>query len=130
MVVDTSAVMAILLGEPEAERIARALVSDPRPIMSALTAVETGIVIEARKGANGSREWELLAFKANIEFVAFSSAQHTLALEAWRKYGKGRHDAALNLGDCCAYALAAHTGQPLLCKGADFAATDIARVEW
>ena len=130
MVVDSSAVIAILLGEVEAERLARALLSDGAPIMSAFSGLETAIVIEARKGPAGGREWELLAFKAGIKPIPFTQAQQTLALEAWRRFGKGRHRAGLNIGDCCSYALAAHTGQPLLCKGEDFSHTDLARVEW
>lgn len=130
MVVDSSAVISILLGEDEAERLARALLSEPRPIMSAFSSLETAIVIEARKGPAGGREWDLLTFKAGIELIAFTQAQRTLALEAWRRFGRGRHPAGLNIGDCCSYALAAHTGRPLLFKGEDFAHTDLARVEW
>jgi ribonuclease VapC len=130
MVVDTSAVIAILLNEPEAERIARALVSEDRPLMSAFSALETGLVIEARKGEAGAREWQLLQHQANIDLVPFESGQLALAQEAWRKYGKGRHEAGLNIGDCCAYALARHIREPLLFKGEDFARTDADRVEW
>ena len=130
MVVDSSAVIAILLGEDDADRLARALLSDPNPIMSAFSDLETAIVIEARKGPAGSREWDLMTFKAGIKIVAFTQAQRTLALEAWRRFGKGRHPAGLNIGDCCSYALAIHTGEPLLFKGTDFIHTDLVRIEW
>ncbi|MCK5250280.1 MAG: type II toxin-antitoxin system VapC family toxin [Spirochaetaceae bacterium] len=130
MVIDTSAVMAILLGESDSDRIGRALLSDSRCIMSAFTALETSMVIEGRKGSAGGREWELLAFHAGIEFIPFTYSQQSLAIEAWRRYGKGNHPAALNIGDCCSYALAAHTGESLLFKGDDFTQTDISQVEW
>jgi ribonuclease VapC len=87
-------------------------------------------VIEARKGPGGSRKWELFSYEANLDIVPFTAAQQHLALEAWRKYGKGRHGAGLNIGDCCAYALAAHTGEPLLYKGDEFSRTDISGVEY
>ena len=125
MVVDTSALMAILLGEPEAESFVRSLADDPKKMISAFNALESAIVIEAKKGEAGGRELDLLLHRARIETVGLNSDQAELALAAWRKYGKGNHPAGLNIGDCCAYALAKYTGYHLLFKGNDFSQTDI-----
>ena len=126
MVVDTSALIAILLGEDEAVEFARAILKDPVRLVSAFTLLETGIVIEARKGPAGAREWELLRFRAELDPVPLTASQHELALDAWRRYGKGRHEAGLNIGDCCSYSLSRMTGEALLYKGSDFALTDVA----
>lgn len=125
MVIDTSAVLAILLGEAENETFAQAIDADPTRIMSAVSVLETSIVVEARKGPVGGRELDLLLHRGRIDIVPFNAPQLELAREAYRRFGKGRHRAALNLGDCCAYALAAASGEPLLFKGDDFAQTDI-----
>jgi len=130
MVIDSSAIIAILLGEPEAETFAQAIVRDPKRLMSAFSALETGIVIEAKKGEAGGREFELLLHRAKIEIIPFDLEQYEIAMEAWRKYGKGRHPAGLNIGDCCSYALAKYSGEPLLFKGEDFSRTDIPSVKW
>jgi ribonuclease VapC len=128
MVIDTSALISILLGEPEAQTFSRALADDPKKLISALNALETGIVVEARKGEAGGRELDLLMHRAQIEIVAMNVDQVELARSAWRKYGKGNHPAGLNIGDCCAYALAKYSGEPLLFKGDDFKQTDIQTV--
>ncbi|MCK4514497.1 MAG: type II toxin-antitoxin system VapC family toxin [Spirochaetaceae bacterium] len=128
MVIDRSAVLAILLGESDAESYAKRILSEPRRLISAFTALEVSIVIEARKGPSGGREWELLMFNAELDVIPFSAGQQVLALEAWREFGKGRHPARLNIGDCCSYALAKHTGEALLYKGDDFSQTDIASI--
>jgi ribonuclease VapC len=125
MVVDTSAVIAILLGEPETESFVRALVEDPKKMISALNALESAIVVEAKKGEAGGRELDLLLHRARIEIIALNNDQVELARTAWRRYGKGNHPAGLNIGDCCAYALAKYSGEPLLFKGEDFIQTDI-----
>jgi ribonuclease VapC len=125
MVIDTSALVAILLGESDAERFARAIADDPKRLVSAFSALETGIVMEAKKGPPGGRELDLLLHRAGIVIVAMDSRQYELAMAAWRKFGKGRHPAALNIGDCCSYALSAYSGEPLLFKGIDFSRTDI-----
>lgn len=134
MVIDTSAILAILLGEPDAETYARAIASDPRRLMSAFSALEAGIVVEARKGESGARELDLLMHRAGIEIVSLTEDQFEIARQAWRRYGKGRHPAALNIGDCCSYALARHAQEPLLFKGEDFPHTDLPAVplpdEW
>ncbi len=128
MVVDTSALIAILLGEPETESFVRALAGDPKRMISAFNALESGIVIEARKGEAGGRELDLFLHRARIEIIALNSDQVEIGLSAWRKYGKGNHPAGLNIGDCCAYALAKYSGEPLLFRGKDFSQTDIRSV--
>lgn len=125
MVIDTSALVAILLGEQDAEHYARAIAECGQPLISAFSVLETSIVIEARKGEPGGRELDLLLARGGIESVPLLPEHVALAREAWRRYGKGRHRAGLNIGDCCAYALAKYAGAPLLFKGADFGATDI-----
>ena len=125
MVVDTSALLAILYGEPEVLPFTRSIADASRKLMSAFNALETGIVVEARKGEAGGCELDLLIHRAQIEIVAMNADQAELARAAWRKYGKGNHPASLNIGDCCAYALAKYSGEPLLFKGNDFSQTDI-----
>ena len=105
MVVDTSAVIAILLGEPETESFVRALAEAPKKIISAFNALESAIVIEAKKGEAGGRELDLFLHRAQIEIIVLNGDQVELARTAWRKYGRGNHSAGLNIGDCCAYAL-------------------------
>jgi ribonuclease VapC len=125
MVVDTSAVIAILFGEPETASFVQALVHDPKKMISAFNALESAIVVEAKKGEAGGRELDLLLHRARIEIIALNDDQVEIALGAWRTYGKGNHPAGLNIGDCCAYALAKYSGEPLLFKGEDFSQTDI-----
>jgi ribonuclease VapC len=125
MVLDTSALLTLLLNEPEATTFARALEADPVRLLSAANLVETSIVIEARVGDAGGRELDLLVHKAAIEVVAVDAAQAELARDAYRQFGKGRHAAGLNYGDCFAYALALSSGEPLLFKGDDFGKTDV-----
>jgi ribonuclease VapC len=125
MVIDTSALIAVLFGEPEALTFTRAVADEYRRLISAFNALETGIVVEARKGEAGGRELDLLMHRAQIEIVAMNADQAEIARAAWRKYGKGNHPAGLNIGDCCAYALAKYSGEPLLFKGNDFSQTDI-----
>lgn len=125
MVIDTSALIAILFGEPEALSFTRVLAGETLKLISSINALETGIVVEARKGEAGGREFDLLMHRAQIEIVAMNADQAELARAAWRKYGKGNHPADLNIGDCCAYALAKYSGEPLLFKGDDFSQTDI-----
>ena len=128
MVLDTSALLALLLDEPEAEAFRVALEDDDARLVSAATLLETAVVIEARKGEAAGRELDLLISKAAIMVVPVDEDQAAEARRAWRRFGRGRHEAALNYGDLFSYALARTTGQPLLFKGADFARTDIARV--
>jgi len=125
VVIDTSALIALPFGEPEALPFSRAVADASRKLISVFNVLETGIVVEARKGESGGREFDLLLHRAQIEIVAMNADQAELARAAWRKYGKGNHPAGLNIGDCCAYALAKHSGEPLLFKGNDFSKTDI-----
>jgi ribonuclease VapC len=128
MVLDTSALLAVLLNEPDAEPLRRAIEADPVRLLSAANLVETAIVIEARVGEAGGRELDLLLHKAAIEVVAVDAAQADLARHAYREFGKGRHVASLNYGDCFAYALSHSSGEPLLFKGDDFSKTDVVAV--
>jgi ribonuclease VapC len=128
MVLDTSALLALLFNETEADDIEIAIDADPVRLLSAASYVETAIVVEARLGESGGREFDLLLHKARIEVVAVTSEQAEVARGAWRRFGRGRHKAALNFGDCFAYALSATAGEPLLFKGRDFAKTDVGRV--
>jgi ribonuclease VapC len=128
MVVDTSALVAILSMEPEAARIATAIEADAQRLVSAATLVETGLVIESRHGADGGRELDLLIAKADLSIEPFTAQHAEIARDAWRRFGKGRHAANLNFGDCFGYALAKASGEPLLFKGDDFGRTDIAIV--
>jgi ribonuclease VapC len=125
MVIDTSALVAILFLEPEAPLFAAALEEDPTRLLSAATLLETSIDVAARVGEAGTRELDLLLHKAEIRVVPFDLDQAELARHAFREYGKGRHPAGLNFGDCLSYALARATGEPLLCKGNDFPHTDL-----
>ena len=130
MVVDTSALLAVLFQEAEASRIARAMVSDPRRLACAFTVLETAIVVEARKGEAGGRELDLLLHRIGLESVPLTASHVEVARDAWRKFGRGVHPANLNIGDCCAYALARVSGEPMLFKGNDFGKTDVSRVEY
>ena len=130
MVIDTSAVVAILRMEREAARLAEAIEADQNRLMSAATLVETGLVIESRYGAAGGRELDVLIAKAGLSIEPVTAEQADVAREAWRRYGKGRHAAALNFGDCFSYALARTTGEPLLFKGDDFTQTDVSIVRY
>ncbi|MBW2737155.1 MAG: type II toxin-antitoxin system VapC family toxin [Deltaproteobacteria bacterium] len=129
MVIDTSAVVALFLNEPDAAAIQSALIQNPVRIMSAGTFLETSIVIEARLGLSGVGELDLLIHKASIEIVPVDLEQVELARAAYRRYGKGRHPAGLNFGDCFAYALCQVRAEPLLYKGDDFSRTDVLSVE-
>jgi ribonuclease VapC len=128
MVIDTSALIAILLNETETEAFAKAIANDPKRLINAFNLLETAIVIEAKKGEAGGIELDLLMHRARIEAVSMSAELVEVARAAWRAYGKGNHPASLNIGDCCAYALAKYSGEPLLFKGQDFALTDILSV--
>ncbi len=125
MVIDASALLALLQQEPEAADYARLVSNDPIRLVSAISALESAVVIESRKGPAGGRDLDLLLGRINAEVVAFSAAQFALARTAYRTFGKGHHPAGLNLGDCCSYALARLTGEPLLAKGNDLPQTGI-----
>jgi len=128
MVIDTSALLAILLEEAEADDFAQAIAGDPKRLVSALTLLEAAVVIHARKGPSGGRELDLLLHTASATIVSFDAEQAALARAAYETFGKGHHPAALNLGDCCSYALSRWSGEPLLFKGNDFSKTDVVAV--
>ena len=128
MVLDTSALLALLLDEPEAEDFRAAVEDDATRLVSAATLLETALVIEARKGEPGGRELDALVHKAEIVVVPVDAEHVSEARRAYRRFGKGRHAAGLNFGDIFAYALARTSGEPLLFKGDDFARTDVGRV--
>jgi ribonuclease VapC len=125
MVIDTSALLALLLNEPDALRIAQAIEAASIRLVSAATFLETSIIIESKKGEAGGRELELLLYRASIEVAPVDQDQAEIARQAWRRYGKGRHPAGLNHGDCFANALAIQRRLPLLFRGDDFAQTDV-----
>jgi ribonuclease VapC len=128
MVIDTSAILALLFNEPEADDIEVALDEDPVRLLSTASYLEASIVVEARLGAAGGREFDLFVLKAGLELVPVTADHAEAARDAWRRFGRGRHEANLNYGDCFAYALASVSGEPLLFKGDDFSRTDVARV--
>lgn len=125
MVVDTSAVVALLFDEADAELYEAALAGSDEGCMSAATVLECGIVLLARHGPAGAQKLDALVAEAAIEIVPFDEDQLALARAAYQRFGRGRHAAALNFGDCFAYALAKARGLPLLYKGDDFAQTDV-----
>ena len=127
MVIDTSALVAILRGEPERSAFNQAIGAADTLSLSVASFLEASIVIESRHGPDGLRDLDLLIAKAGIELVPVDADQAYVARTAFRTYGKGRHPAGLNFGDCFAYALARTSGEPLLFKGSDFPLTDIAR---
>ncbi|MFT4212651.1 MAG: type II toxin-antitoxin system VapC family toxin [Microbacterium sp.] len=127
VVIDTSALMSIVLGEDDAPAFARAIAAHVGDLsISAATLVESTIVAETRQGLGATQDLELLLHRARIEVIPFDAAQASIAAGAWRRFGKGRHPAALNLGDCYSYALARHLNAELLFKGDDFTQTDVA----
>ena len=126
MVIDSSALVAILFDEPERRALVGKIAADPVRLLSAVSLVELSMVVESRAGDAGGRDLDLFLHRAGVEIVAFTPEQAAIARAAFRRFGRGRHRAALNFGDCCAYALAIHAGEPLLFKGDDFAATDVA----
>jgi ribonuclease VapC len=126
MIIDTSALVAIFLNEPERQSFLADIIAAETRLVSAATVLEAGIVLEARRGESAGREFDLFVLRANLQIVPVDAEQANLARSAWRKYGQGRHPAALDFGDCLSYALAKATGEPLLAKGTDFGLTDIA----
>lgn len=125
MVVDTSALVAILFAESTAERLMEAILAAPRPIVSAASLVEVGIVAIARHGEASERELNSLLRQLRLQIIPVTADHAERALGAFRRFGKGRHPAGLNYGDCFSYALASITGEPLLFVGDDFARTDV-----
>jgi ribonuclease VapC len=125
MVIDTSAVVAILLDEPERIHFVDLIEKDDCRLISAASLVEMTIVIEGRFREPGRVRLQRVIETASVAIVPVSVHHAELARDAFRRFGKGRHPAALNYGDCFSYALAKASGEPLLFKGNDFARTDI-----
>ena len=128
MIVDTSAVLAVLFRESDAERYERAMVEAPRCRMSAASFLEVAMVLESRGGAAAGHELDVFIREAAIELEPVTPDHAQAARLAWRRFGKGNHPAGLNFSDCFAYALAEATKEPLLFKGQDFALTDVETV--
>ena len=129
MVIDTSALVAILRNEPERGKFTQAIEHAETCVMSVVSFGEASMVIESRHGVDGLRDLDLLIAKARIELVSVDAGQALAAREAFRQFGRGRHPAGLNFGDCFSYALAKVLDQPLLCKGRDFIRTDVSICE-
>jgi ribonuclease VapC len=128
MVIDTSAVVAILRQEPGAEGLLSRLIAAGSRRISAASLLETAIVLEAKSGERGGEQLDLFLARAQIEVAPVTLEQVRIARTAWRRYGMGSgHAARLNFGDCVSYALAHSMGEELLFKGADFTHTDVAR---
>jgi ribonuclease VapC len=125
---DTSAIVAVLLDETERADFVSRIEQADRRLVSAVTVLEAAMVMEGRKGDDAGHDLDLFLQRASVEVVPFDHEQLSYARSAFRRFGKGRHAAGLNFGDCAAYALAQWSGEPLLFKGTDFAATDVLRV--
>lgn len=125
MVIDTSALVAILFNEPDAERFEEAIANASSRSISAASLLECSIVVEARYGEVGGQQLDLLLSTARIRVVEVTADQVDVARDGFRRFGKGRHRAGLNFGDCFAYALAVTRAEPLLFKGEDFELSDV-----
>ncbi|HEV2365742.1 MAG TPA: type II toxin-antitoxin system VapC family toxin [Caulobacteraceae bacterium] len=123
--IDTSAVAAILFGEPDARTFSEAIEAAPTRLISAVTRAELSFVVEGRKQEAARADLESLLDRAEFEVVAATPRHAEIAIEAFRRFGRGRHAAGLNICDCFAYALAIALDEPLLFKGDDFGQTDV-----
>lgn len=126
MILDTSAILALIFGEPDRDEFISKVGRASSVGVGAPTLVESAIVLAARLGEEGPRHLERLVERAGVVVIPFESSHWAIAAEAWLRYGRGRHPAALNFGDCLAYATARLADRPLLCKGDDFPQTDLA----
>lgn len=122
--VDSSALVAILLGEPDAERLARTIQAQ-RNVITAANLFETAMVVLSRQGPDAERDLRVLVEQFGMDVASVDDELAWAAQAAWRRFGKGRHPAGLNFGDCFSYALAKSLGVPLLFKGDDFSQTDV-----
>ena len=125
MIIDSSAILAVIGKEPGYERIVHELAASPRTRIGTPTRLETGIVLTARYGPRGKTALARFLQENAVESVAFDEVHAGVALDAYSRFGQGRHPAALNFGDCCTYAVASVAGEPLLCTGGDFRQTDL-----
>ena len=126
MIVDTSALLAIFFDEPERDEFLRKIGTSDLVGVGAPTLAETAIVLAARLGEQGPRQLAQIVEQANLIVVPFDGPHWQVAAGAWLRFGRGRHEASLNLGDCLTYATARLAGRPLLFKGSDFSKTDLA----
>lgn len=124
MIIDGSALVAIVLDEPEAQDLLHRMRTASSLAIGAATLLETGIVLSARLNLDARGLLARLLQESGIVVVAVTEAHFGVAMDAWLRYGKGRHAAALNFGDCLSYAISVVAGEPLLCIGADFPLTD------
>jgi ribonuclease VapC len=125
VIIDSSAILAVIGKEPGYERIIRRLAASPQTRIGAPTRLEAGIVLTARFGPRGKTALARFLQENDIETVTFGERHAAVALDAYSRFGKGRHPAALNFGDCCTYAAVSVAGEPLLCVGDDFPRTDL-----
>jgi ribonuclease VapC len=130
MIIDSSALAAVVFKEEDRRFYIEALSEPRRKYMSSVNFLEIGMVAEVKKGDAGAKALRKVLFESEIEIVAFDSGQAEIALDAWRRYGKGRHKAGLNFGDCAAYALAKTSNEPLLFKGSNFSETDLTTISF
>lgn len=129
MVIDSSALIAILLDEAEGESFRQLILDSEVRLLGAVSRLEAGIVVESRLGRRGTDRLQKLLAKLGPDTVGFTTEHALWALDAWRRFGKGRHPAALNFGDCCTYALCKASREPLLAKGEDFSRTDVKLIQ-
>jgi ribonuclease VapC len=129
MIIDTSAIIAVLFNEDDASVYAELITQSDSPRMSAATFVETAIVVETQTKTSGSRQLDAFLRRADIAIEPVTEEHAHIARQAFIDFGKGRHPAGLNYGDCFSYALAKATGEPLLFKGKDFSKTDLVAAE-
>lgn len=125
IVVDTSALLAVLLLEPDAAAYATAIAAEPDRMMSTVSLLEASLVLASKRGASAVRELDEIVKAAPIRAVPFAADHVAIARDAFMRFGKGRHPAGLNFGDCASYALAKALDARLLFKGDDFSRTDI-----
>ena len=125
MIIDSSAVLAVLFGEADAETYEKGIAAASPCRMSVANVLETSIVVESRGGEAAGHELDVFLERAGIEMIPVTTEHLEVARRAWRRFGKGNHPAALNFGDCFAYALAKVENEPLLFKGNDFTRTDV-----
>jgi ribonuclease VapC len=125
MVIDPSALIAVIFDEPEGPKFREAILAAETAYLSAPSAVELTLVALGRKGAEGEVRAQAILDLGEVQIVPFDTSHVAIAKQAFRIYGKGRHPAGLNLGDCFAYALAKSLGEPLLFKREDFRLTDV-----
>ena len=128
-VVDTSALLAMLFAEPERDAVLVSLAEAGTVLLSSCCHLEASVVAASRLGPVGQAELEHLLAVFSVEVASFTPEQAILAVDAWQRFGKGRHPAGLNIIDCCAYALAAKSRVPLLAVGGDFTRTDVELVD-